>query len=409
MALFFVFNYSELALDSKVALKRDVVEDMLIQRFKNRIHGVSDEELAQITERLLAEQATFPTDLLLLSPGQQQQQQQRSRQQPTPTPPPKVTIDTSTNTSELEEEEDDDTADLLATLGNVAADGVVGAAAGTVSDAITNNWTPQILRVAKAVSVGAGLAATVPAASALQRKFGKNKSSDSGGSNSSPSTSPPRSSGTTEAEKKESSTGGIGGFMSWVFGDDVPEKQPETNSITANNTPSSDVAKNAVAGASLQREEEEELGTPPSYGDQVLWRKKEDTAGSSSTSTSNSSNGVGGGVLWRRNEKADEKDKVRYGNSNQMNGSAVDQQQQDLWRVPIESLRSPANGKGEDAPERPAQVARKPVAPSPRPVPVVEKGKVVDGFSGAGIPKLSESALDNAEPPDFVANGVHKL
>ena len=399
-----IFNCSDLTLDSRVALKRDVVEDMLIQRFNNRIHGVSDDELAQITERLLSEQATFPTDLLLISPSTGQQQQERPRQQALPPPPRKVTIDPTSKSEVEQEEEDDDTADLFATLGNVAADGAAGAAASTVSDAITNNWAPQIPRIVKAVVIGAGFAATVPVGAAIQRRMTK-KDSIGGGDGGSNSIENKINNGqATETESKKE-TGGIGGFLSWIFGDDVVvETQPETinsQAASANNanktstSSSNDPSTNAGAvatDAAVQMNEEQE-GSSYS-GDQVLWKRK-DTTDSQQPINGNSTSASSGGVLWRRNEKMDEDD----------SSNSSSNQQQDLWRVPIEALRSPANG--EDGGVRPPQVPKrkKAIAPSPRSVPVVEKRKIVDGV----LPKLSESALDNAEPPDFVANGVHKL
>jgi hypothetical protein len=390
--LFFIFC-SDLALvDSKVSLKRDVVEEMLIQRFKNRIHDVSDEELAQITERLLAEQATFPTDLLLIS-------KQQSKQQTAPAPAVrKVTIDASKpSEQELElEEDDDDTAELLATLTNAAAEGVGSAAASSVSDAITSSWTPQIPKIAKAVCIGAGLAATVPAASALQRKYAEKKNENINDKPASPSPPP------LQKEEESSGGGGIGGFLSWVFGDDIPGTQPETTSSTSP-APSVGYASTSTSG-SMSTPQREEMDAP-STSDQVLWRKKDDiedggvqqSYASNETTTSNNSNSSGAGaVLWRRNEERISKKVV--------NGSSSDQQQ-DLWRVPIESLKS--SGDTDDVEERPRLPQKPKIAPSPRPVPVVEKSKIVNASFSAGVgpPKLSESALDNAEPPDFVANG----
>ncbi|KAL4513784.1 hypothetical protein Ndes2526B_g03530 [Nannochloris sp. 'desiccata'] len=402
---------SDLTLDSRVALKRDVVEDMLIQRFTNRIRGVSDEELAQITERLLAEQSTFPADLLLISPGQQQQSQQASAA-------PHARKDTieAPKLSELNdlEEEDDDTAELFATLGDVAAEGITGAEASTSTGAITTDWASQIPRIAKAVCIGAGLAATVPAASALQHWYNKIRIGD-GGETMSPPTS------TNEEDEEGSRTTGIGGFLNWVFGDNSPEKQPEESSKPASiNASSNSGAVNTAAVddvdvASMQREEIDAPSSSSSFdGDQVLWRRKDDTRFQQppvlNGTSSGTSNGEGRAVLWRRSEKFEEEKTNSNSNGNQLN-SGLDQQQQDLWRVPLESLMS--SGNKEEAVDRGSTaISPKPksVAASPRPVPVVKQNKVVNGFSaGVGPPKLSDSALDNAEPPDFVANGVHKL
>jgi hypothetical protein len=344
--------------------------------------------------------------LLLISPSQQQQQQQQQQQrlkQQQSTPPPKISTDASKSSEQEELEDDDDTAELLTALSNVAAEGVSGAAASTDPDAITNIWAPQIPRIVKAVGIGAGLAATVPAASALQRRMSKK----SGGE-----TSSPPASSTTEAEKEGSnSAGGIGGLLRWAFGEDELENQPLTSSSAPVNTVSDrGDAQNfsAAAGAVVQREET----SAPSNGDQVLWRRKDDSdfKKASPLNGSSSSNGTGNGsVLWRRNNELDAKEDretISNGIVNHVNG-ALDQQQ-DLWRMPLESLRSPTSK--EDAQDRPTNVTIKPAAPLPQPVPVVEKNKIVKGFSpGVGPPKLSESALDNAEPPDFVANGVHKL
>jgi hypothetical protein len=400
---FYLFIRSDLTPNPKVALKRDVVEDMLIQRFRNRIHGVSDEELAQITERLFAEQSTFPADMLLNSPGQQV----------TAAPPTrKITIEASklSEPDEIEEDADDDTAELFATLGDVGDQGVIGAAASTVADAIPIDWAPQIPRIAKAVTVGAVLAATVSAASALQRWYRATMKSGGGGE----TMAPPASTHGVEKEER-SSTRGSNGFLSWIFGDTLPEEKPDMISQPASNdvSRSNDIVNTAVDVASMQKEESDASSSPSSNGGQVLWRRKDDTSfqqppvlnGRSSSSTSKM-HGEERTVLWRKSEKVDKEDKVSNGNGNQVS-VGLDQQQQDLWRVPLESLKS--SGNKEDA-EGTSTISPKPVAPSPRPVPITEKSKMVNGFSGGvGPSKLSESALDNAEPPDFIANGVRKL
>lgn len=377
---------------------------MLVQRFRNRIHGASDEELAQITERLFAEQSAFPTDVLLISPGQQQLQNPQATVAP---PARKITVETSKSSEQ--QEDDDNTAELFATLGANAAEDVNSAAASAVTKPIPSDWAPQIPRIAKAVSSGAVLAATVTVASALQRWYRKIKNEDGG-----ETTAPPTSTNKIEMEGG-SSTGGSNGFLNWMFGDTVPEKQPEMSSQSPSIDASSKngtVDTGAVVDVdSMQREESGATSSSSSNGGQVLWRRKDDPSYHPPTlngSTSSTSSGEEKTVLWRQNENVKE-DEIRNGNGNQLNGG-LNQEQQDLWRVPLESLKSPGNKESAVGKADSSTISPKPVAPSPRPVPITEKKRMVNGSSGGmGPSKLSESALDNAEPPDFIANGVRKL
>ena len=358
-----------------------------MQRFERRIKGMSDAELADVTERLLAEQSPFPIDLLLPPPPppqqlQQQQQLQLQQQLPFTTSSPTVVP------VEREEEVDDATAALFTALRNDATQG----AAQSASAVLVNPAT-----IGKAVGVGAGFAAAVPAVMALLAKRAENAAEKE----------LKVVEGRVEVmeEEVEESNKKNSSWFGWLFQkkkqgvdaenvtDDAP--LPSTSflepSAAAPQIPlppsSSSVEASAVVGSSSSTAANVQTG-------QVLWRRKDDTQ--VENSSSNGSSSSNGQVLWRRNDETP------------LPTSTSAKKEQDLWRVPLETLKlgggdgssssSSSGGEREQASQRQQMERKLEMSAPPLPPAGVVPQPANTGGGRKARTRLRESALDNAEP-----------
>jgi hypothetical protein len=300
---------------------------------------MSDSELAAVTERLLAESAPFPTDLLL-PPAPAAPQQRLPQPQFLPS-----------LKAEEKEEDLDDTAALLRALGEAAGETAAGAAADGAGNTVLDklppvpdiaSWAALAPKIGRTIGFGAAAAAAVPALAALARRRGEKKQEEA-------QTQP------MDALKV------AGGWLGWFLREQ--EEPPAAAALDA------DKPVEQAARAQATPPPPPVTQTPPQTNGHVLWKRKEGEGGAAA-GTSES-----GQVLWRRKDGAVEAP------------AGAGQREQDLWRVPIESLRG-----GEEA--APAE------APTSRPAPAPGAPR-----SGPRVLRVSEAALDNAEPPDFAANG----
>ena len=361
-------------------------------------------ELAQVTERLLAAQAPFPSDLLLppapvsqLTPPQPSPPQFQPQKQIEANETPSNSLKTM-----LEQEENDATADLLAALAKAVSGETSNGnnspsttTSSSLPDAIVSRFPalpditvlgPMMPKIARAVGLGAGLALTVPAiASFLQRKQsdGEMPLPLEGGKIAQPT---PQKTPVAVGSPKEQSNASSGWFswLNWLFADD--EEAPPAVASTSKNI---SVADGLVAQQSVSIPPPSpppgELPSQPSIGSssvppppppsasagQVLWRRKE-------FEVEENVNDGGGPVLWRRKEES---------------GEPSTSKPTDLWRMPLESLK----GGSREVESNQLEAEKKVVVEDRR---GAIRGEAVGGRGlGSRVgPKVSESALDNAEP-----------
>lgn len=364
-----------------VPLRRAVVEDMLVQRFTERVRKLSDVELANLMEQLLAPQSQFPAELLLPAPAL-----------PPPTksasPTPQQSSQTSQSASQGIEEEDDDTAALLEALQNPATDAAGGGASETVGGAAAaalGNLLPIPASffgpdTARKIGIVLGFSAAVPMAVSMARRRKGTEAGD-----------------TTAAAAQDEFTAGApggkgGGFFSWLFpkgSDDGPQDSA------------------VVPESSMQRAGEDSTGgrvPPPAEPSQVggvLWRRKESeehvpkgTSGEGVASAQGN-----GGVLWQREEGTAPTSVGAQGQ-----GSGVD-----LWRVPMEQLRGGAPGDSSFSEpgrgDRQAEPGNGHGRGSGGEGPLQRQpGAAGGGVRGGRGVRSGGNVLDNAEPAGFAVD-----
>lgn len=291
----------------------------------------------------------------------------------------------------LDQEEDDATAELLAALGQAATDGVTSATADSLSNVLTNNLPSlpdittlgtQLPKIARAVGIGAGFALTVPAiASYVHRKKDKAETATEPDTNKKAEAKAPEAPAADVNISQKTSPGWFS-WLGWLLADDEEVAPPTApSSKSKSNSPAETSAAPALE-TPLPPPVPSTSGPPPpppSTSGQVLWRRKE--AEEEIVNKSNgSSNGSGGAVLWRRKDES----------SNDSSPATSP----DLWRMPLETLKAGNNGiEGSEV-----GAEKKVGAEDMKSAGVRVEGR---GMGSRVGPKVSESALDNAEPSDY--------
>ena len=345
---------------------------MLVARFKSNLKAMSDAELAQVTEQLMTDTSPllqpFPIHLLRPPPTSS------SSSIPPPKQQPSLPVE--------ENDERDATKDLLAVLQSATTSEESNTPRSTTSDldifGIPLSKIGRILGV-----VGAGVAVVVVPSTVLSLQ--RRRSSEE---QSLPSL------GVNTAVDSSSSGSSIKTIQKSVPAPITEKNQPgrwwellfpggEEASAVADEVPLRGGVEGVVAG-----EVAEEGQQPASSFPELLVQQQQQQQ-----------QGGVGQVLWRRKEEKKEEKEEKTGVGSEETILWKKKREDDLWRVPLESLKKRGHGQEQFSQQHPQQ----------QPNTTDAAAAVINGNAAKeGVQRnIADSLLDNVEPPEMVGTFVN--
>jgi hypothetical protein len=353
---------------------------MLAQRFSARIKALSDDELGQLLEQLMAPLGGFPAELLTRPPLPQTQPAalgaapQRRSSVPAAAealPEAAPAVEEAADESGFEEEPDA-TDSLMQQFQRRLAEAQALDAAGTLVRAADEPASNQkIFRVAKVMGVGAGVASAVALVLRLQPEPARGQ----------PGGEVQGSVGTPAGGTALPQPGPLDTRRPWFAGLWPLGRKgggaPAAPAVDAQAVPTPPGAPQAVNGSSSG---EVPPIPPPFLG-----------------SSQGAAPAAGGGVLWRRRDEGQQRDDASA--ATEAAAAASPAAGGDLWRMPLAELRG-GGGNG------PAEAA----APLHRTEPPASGDETARRETAPPVQapaRRPNSVLDNAEPEGF-AETAHR-